>query len=221
MKKLLLLVSIITFFNFTATSCSNDDSPLSYQDTSSESLSESNSIRKRTSQKDLEQKLANDADFIEYGDVLTGFFEMMPNRKKFLENYDEARFIAEKESYFIELSGYTNQEVIETLAKLDYLMANIYQKYPELKYDGTNEAYINTVIENACNIIDAKRGAASRDLAACRACVKKWKPRMIQATILGGVVGSLGGPLAAWGGAVIGFVGAGWGAVDCLEAAGC
>jgi hypothetical protein len=175
----------------------------------------------------LIDELAHDEDFINLGNNFVYFITNMPNRQSFLQNYSEEDFKNNGEKYFLNLTGYKNEDVDTSLAIINDLLYNLYEKYPQLKYNGSNEIFINEVIEAACNKIDDPESAK---IGPCQACVKKWKPRMISATILGGVVGGAAGAFGgggwgavfgAWGGAVIGFVGAGWGLEDCLEAAGC
>lgn len=175
----------------------------------------------------LIDELAKDKEFIDLGNSFVNFIGNIPNKQNFLKNYDEEDFKKGGENYFLNLTGYKNEDIDLSLAIMNDLLYNVYDKYPQLKYDGSNEMFINEVIEAACNKIDDLESAKTNP---CQACVKKWKPRMITATILGGIVGGASGAFGgggwgavfgAWGGAVIGFAGTGWGLQDCLEAAGC
>ncbi|WP_294241034.1 hypothetical protein [Chryseobacterium endophyticum] len=175
----------------------------------------------------LIDELAKDKEFIDLGNSFVNFIGNIPNKQNFLKNYDEEDFKKGGENYFLNLTGYKNEDIDLSLAIMNDLLYNVYDKYPQLKYDGSNEMFINEVIEAACNKIDDLESAKTNP---CQACIKKWKPRMITATILGGIVGGASGAFGgggwgavfgAWGGAVIGFAGTGWGLQDCLEAAGC
>ncbi len=168
-------------------------------------------------EEELVLALSNDSDFIKYGDGLMDLFEKMPSRDTFHSNYNESDFQEQGRTYFDNLSGYTDQELSEKVRELDDMLGIIYERYPQLKFDGSNEEFINRVIENASNEI-AARGVSP----ACRACVKRWKPRMYAATILGAVVGgATGGLNGLLGGATTGFVSTGWALLDCLEDNGC
>ncbi|WP_426477018.1 hypothetical protein ACP3T3_17255 [Chryseobacterium sp. CBSDS_008] len=168
--------------------------------------------------------LSKDEDFIGLGNDLINFISDIPNQDQFLANYKDEDFEAGKEQYFLELTGYTNDQVGYALTNIDKKLTNVLEKYPELRYDGSNGEFIQYIVDEACAKIDNQ--TANRNLAACQACVKKWKPRMIASTIFGAVAGGIlgggaGSLYSGWAGAVIGFASAGWGAVDCLEAAGC
>ena len=163
-------------------------------------------------------RLSQDRNFIEAGNTLLSFYEDMPNRENFHANYTQNDFQNGGEEYFIDLSGYSNTDVVTKLTVMNDLFANLYDEYPQLIYNGQNQVFIESVVEKASAIVEAN---SSRTIPACQACVTKWKPRMYAAAFIGGVVGSIGGWQSAWGGAVIGFTAAGWGAQDCLEAAGC
>ncbi|WP_116789469.1 hypothetical protein [Flavobacterium psychrotrophum] len=105
------------------------------------------------------------------------------------------------------------------MSNLNVHLYKVYEKHPELKFDGANGDYVADVIKIACEKINSSK---KRDLVACNAYVKKWKPRIIENTIFYGLIGGItGGFIGAWGGAVGGFANAGWSLVDCLEAAGC
>lgn len=182
----------------------------------------------------LSEDLSNDRDFIELGDGLVNFISDIPNQEAFLANYNEENFKNGGEEYFLDLTGYKNEDVISSLEIINENRTNILEKYPELRYNGSNGEFIENVISEAYAKIDERQqtSARKRNLAACQACVKKWKPRMVWGTILGGISGGALGGIngggnpwgliwGSWAGAVAGFAGAGWGAVDCLEAAGC
>lgn len=166
----------------------------------------------------LASQIAGDAEFIEYVNVLEDFFMSMPKREIFIDKYRDEEFSKGGESYFLYITGYTDIDIKERLSLMSTLLYNLYQKYPSIKYNGSNYAYIREVIESALSqLYQNNQGKMS-----CKECVKVWHPRMIMATIGGGVIGGAsGGFFGAWGGAVMGFAGAGWGAVDCLSSAGC
>jgi len=173
---------------------------------------------------ELVLKLSADQDFIDYGNSLLSFFNDMPTKANFRANFDPGKFGEGKESYFLQLSGYSSTQVEDRVIKLDNLLRTLTTRYPQLNYDGKNQAFIQSVIEKADAIVEANLAISGKRNPACQACVDKWKPRMITATVFGALAGGLfggGHPYAIWAGAVGGFAGAGWGAVDCLEAAGC
>ncbi|WP_027388551.1 hypothetical protein [Chryseobacterium gregarium] len=224
MKKLFLALSCALSV-FLTNSCGSDNELL---ETHNESLSKSNSQNGTSAkfthltEEELVKKLSTDQDFINYGNTIFSLFENMPHKDNFRINFNKSQFEEEKESYFLEVTGYSDNEVSTSLDKMNSLLAILYDRYPQLQYDGSNQEFIENVIEKADLIVEQNLALAGKGSPACQACVKKWKPRMIAATVIGGVVGGAsGGFFGAWGGAVIGFVGAGWGAVDCLEAAGC
>jgi hypothetical protein len=224
MKKLFLATACILSVFFT-NSCTNDSelnensSQISEKSVSAKGLVSKGGI---LTEDELVKELSTDQDFIDYGTVLLSFFEDMPARQNFRDNYNENDFSTGKENYFLQLSGYTNSDVVNKLNIMNALLSNLYNKYPQLKYDGKNQAFLQEVLEKADAIIESNLQASGKRKPACQACVDKWKPRMYLATIVGGIIGGVtGGWQGAWGGAVIGLAGTGWGAEDCLEAAGC
>lgn len=215
----LLAAAILTVFF----ACSHDleTSTVTPQE---QSLSKTSNLAGRAkSSEELVDLLSRDQDFIGLGNDLINFISDIPNQDAFLANYNEEAFRSGGEAYFLNLTGYTNDQVGASLTRINEKLVNVLDKYPELRYDGKNGEFIENVVNEAYAKIDNQ--TAGRNLAACQACVKKWKPRMVISTIFGAVAGgALGGPAAlysGWAGAVIGFASAGWGAVDCLEAAGC
>ncbi|KAA2222932.1 MULTISPECIES: hypothetical protein [Chryseobacterium] len=221
MKKILTVLTIVSLSLFT--SCSNNDNNVDDNLVSSKTISNNQAAKSdELTEDELVKQLSTDENFIEYGSIIFSLFENMPNKEGFRTNFNQANFESGKEAYFVELTGYSNDEVSESLDKMNDLLATLYDKYPQLKYNGENKEFIERVIGKADFIVEENLALAGKRNPACQACVTKWKPRMIAATVIGGVVGGAsGGFFGAWGGAVIGFVGAGWGAVDCLEAAGC
>lgn len=223
MRKIILsLTFIISLFLTNSCSRENELNENVSNGTVEKGISTNASARfTNLSEEELAIKLSEDANFIESSNVLISFFEDMPNRENFQANYTQNNFQNGGEAYFIELSGYSNTDIVTKLNVLDKLFANLYDEYPQLKYDGKNQIFIESVVEKANAIVEANQANSGKIKPACQACITKWKPRIYAATLIGGIVGSLGGWQGAWGGAVIGFAGAGWGAVDCLEAAGC
>ncbi|MCD9616039.1 MULTISPECIES: hypothetical protein [Chryseobacterium] len=184
----------------------------------------SNVAGRAATSEELIDLLSKDEDFIGLGNDLINFISDIPNQDQFLANYKDADFEAGGEQYFLKLTGYTNDQVGFALTNIDKKLTNVLEKYPELRYDGSNGEFIQYIVDEACAKLDNQ--TTNRNLAACQACVKKWKPRMIVSTIFGAVAGGIlgggaGSLYSGWAGAVIGFASAGWGAVDCLEAAGC
>lgn len=222
MKKAFRILAIVSLSLFT--SCSNNDNNVDDNNVVSSKtiINNQSSVLGDLTEEELIKELSTDQNFIEYGSIIFSLFENMPNKDNFRTNFNQADFEQGKEAYFIQLTGYSNDEVSIALDKMNELLATLYNKYPQLKYNGQNQEFIERVIEKADFIVEENLAMAAKRNPACQACVNKWKPRMIAATVIGGVVGgATGGFFGAWGGAVIGFVGAGWGAVDCLEAAGC
>ncbi|MDR6515605.1 hypothetical protein [Chryseobacterium camelliae] len=221
MKKKLSILTIASLSLFS--SCSNSDTNVDDNIIQSRTISNSQSAKfGDLTEDELVKELSTDQDFIQYGMTIFSLFENMPNKDYFRTNFNQADFEKEKEVYFTQLTGYSNNEVSVALDKMNDLLGALYNKYPQLRYNGENQEFIERVIEKADFIVEQNLASNGKGDPACQACVKKWKPRMIAATVIGGVVGGAsGGFFGAWGGAVIGFVGAGWGAVDCLEAAGC
>jgi hypothetical protein len=220
MKKLLSILTIVSLSLFT--SCSTDNN-IEDNRTSPATISNSQSAKfGQLTEDELVKALSTDQDFIEYGNVLFSLFDNMPNKDNFRTNFSQIDFEKGKEEYFTKITGYSNDEVSVTVNKMNDLLSALYNKYPQLRYNGENQKFIESVIEKADFIVEQNPALSGKGNPACQACVTKWKPRMMAATVIGGVVGGAsGGFFGAWGGAVIGFVGAGWGAVDCLEAAGC
>lgn len=162
------------------------------------------------------EKLSKDSDFIALGEEYVNFFTNMPQKESFVNRYKDEEFKTLGETYFLNITGYQDLQVKTFVNKINDLYFRLYEKFPELKYNGNNEKYISEIITKAI----AYQVSSSR--MTCDQCVKKWKPRMVQLTIVGGIVGfASGGGFGAWGGAVLGFAGAGWALVDCLEDAGC
>lgn len=162
---------------------------------------------------ELVSELSQDQDFIEYGNVLFSLFANMPNRDGFLTNFNQSDVEKGKEvDYFTKLTGYSNEEVSSAVNRMDDLLETLHNRYPQLKYNGGNQEFIERVVAKADFIVAQDRGLTGK--SGCQACVDKWKPRMIAATLFGAAGGGLIGAVAA-------FASTGWGAVDCLEAAGC
>jgi hypothetical protein len=215
----LLAVTILTIFF----ACSHDLETNNVIPQENSISKTSNLAGRAASSEELVDLLSKDQDFKDLGNELINFISDIPNQDEFLANYNEEAFKTGRETYFLNLTGYTNDQVGASLTRINEKLVNVLQKYPELRYDGKNGEFIENVVNEAYERIDNQ--TTGRNLAACQACVKKWKPRMVISTIFGAVAGGiLGGPAAlysGWAGAVIGFASAGWGAVDCLEAAGC
>ncbi len=223
MKKFFSLSVLLTGLLLTVYSCDDVSEPDLVQNEKHSNVLGSVSYAKYSNltEEQLIDSLSNDADFIQVGDELVDFFVNIPNRESFLVNYNEEDFENGKEEYFLNLTGYANEQVVTTLTSIHQKLGNVLEKYPQLRYDGTNEEFINTIIDEAYAKAE-EAGRINTYNSACDDCVKKWKPRMITATIVGGIIGgATGGFIGAWGGAVLGFASTGWSAVDCLEAAGC
>lgn len=224
LKKVGLSLFIFSLFFY---SCNRQDDIYKHEEIIPTTLkSNSSNYSSRISNLDKEElvrQLSKDSDFINLGNSLVDFFEKIPHKSNFIKSYSDEDFRNKGESYFLNLTGYSDIQVREALNNINSSLYNLYQKYPQLKYDGSNLDFINQVIDEASIIVETNYSLMSRrNLAACHACVKKWKPRMIMSTIAGGIIGGATGSLfGAWGGAVLGFASAGWGAQDCLEAAGC
>lgn len=155
---------------------------------------------------DLINRLSTDENFIALGNEVTTFFDDMPQKENFRNNYDESQFVNGGAPYFLNLTGYTNEEVTYSLGNIQNLSLNLTNEYPQLEFDGKNQAFIEEVFAGAIAIIETD--LANRNIAGCRACVKKWKPRMIAATIFGAVAGGIlggGTTYGVWAGTVIGF----------------
>ena len=169
--------------------------------------------------------LSTDEDFIALEFELNQFFEGMPNKDDFHQNYNEATFLSLGESYFLNLSGYSNDEVTNKVMVITELKNTLKNRYAALRTESPENILL--IIEEAW-IKRHQNGPLDPNNDPnvapnpCQQCAKTWRPRMIQATVAGGIVGgATGGVFGGWGGAVLGFVSAGWGAVDCLKAAGC
>ena len=216
----------ITFFGCNQDRVQENTVPISNIKIKENLNSENNSASRynNLTREQLIDSLSKDKDFIELGNNLVAMFENMPNRKNFHTNFNENDFKNGQETYFLNLTGYTNEQVANSVNTIDQNLSNIFKKYPQIQFDGTNNQFIIDIVEEAFLTIDNNNSLSQKNLAACQACVKKWRPRMVWATILGAVAGGLGSGghyYGIWAGAVGGFAGAGWGAVDCLEAAGC
>lgn len=171
------------------------------------------------SKEELIEQLSQDENFIQLGNAMEDFFFEMPQKENFLNNYDEQQFQSSGAQYFLNLSGYTDGQVSSRVVTIHNLLLNLTNDYPELQFNEENEDFVLEVLEGATAIIEASKP----NLPGCRACVKKWKPRMVWSLGLGAIAGGYfgGGYFGAWAGATLGFASAGWGLVDCLEANGC
>lgn len=83
----------------------------------------------------LSEDLSNDRDFIELGDGLVNFISDIPNQEAFLANYNEENFKNGGKEYFLDLTGYKNEDVISSLEIINENRTNILEKYPELRYN--------------------------------------------------------------------------------------
>lgn len=86
----------------------------------------------------------------------------MPNKEGFRTNFNQANFESGKEAYFVELTGYSNDEVSESLDKMNDLLATLYDKYPQLKYNGENKEFIERVIGKADFIVEENLALAGK-----------------------------------------------------------
>ncbi|NRS91365.1 hypothetical protein [Frigoriflavimonas asaccharolytica] len=178
----------------------------------SENTSFSNSARiSNLSKEDLILRLSKDENFIELGDAMEAFFVEMPTKQNFIDNYNDQQFQSQGAEYFLNLSGYTNEEVSSSVFTIQNLSLTLKNNYPELELNGENQEFVLEVFEGANTIIEASKP----NLPGCRACVRKWKPRMQTGMWFATLTGQ------GWVGIVWNFGSTGWSLVDCLEDNGC
>ncbi len=161
MKKFIIAI-IATFLMF----CCNDRNETSSQiETVQEDIMHSFASSARVqglSEEELIEYLSNDEEFIQLGDDLIDFFAYMPKRDEFVLNYNQEHFnnllieennVNESLNYFTTMAGYSRIEYDNFASSVDVRVNNLYDKYPQLVFDGTNQDFIDNVLEGASNNI--------------------------------------------------------------------
>ncbi|GEN76412.1 hypothetical protein [Chryseobacterium hagamense] len=73
----------------------------------------------------LIDELAKDKEFIDLGNSFVNFIGNMPDKQNFFKNYNEEDFKKGGESYFLNLTGYKNDDIDLSLAVINDLLYNI------------------------------------------------------------------------------------------------
>jgi hypothetical protein len=213
MKNLRTIISTLSLVLLTAiVSCSGNDNNEFASNTPSVSKDDSK-VMSRLSGDELTKSLSEDSDFRVLSDMIS-FFENMPNKENYVKNFDKSTLEAQKDdSYFISLSGYSQEEVTNAKTKVNTHMDHILKRFPELReYNATD---LNVIIENASNMYYDTLNLGSK--IKCSTCGKIGRAKMIFYTATGAVTCSPGGLFGSWACGVAGFALAGYEALGCLE----
>lgn len=162
---------------------------------------------------ELISKLVHDENFINFRNDLTRFYDVMPTKNNFSINFDNNVFDEEGTPYLALVSGYTELEIENKINDITSELEILYNRYPQLIYDGTNMEFINNIVNGVSEQTQTNKGA-------CENCIKIHRPRVIQATLVGGASGIPGGPKSVGIRAFFALVHALNDAADCFEAAG-
>lgn len=196
----------------------NESNDLSFNETGKVSTVSSAKFSNLT-EKELVAQLVLDDDFITYGKSLFDFYESMPTKAIFLKDFDVSAWEQEGIPYLAGLTGYTDSEIENRFYKIAGDLKALQDKYPQLVYDGKNEAFINNVIDEASDQLNNSGAWAKNGCAECR---KIHRPRVFASAIIGGATGFLtGGIMGGASGAFTGLIQSLSAAGDCFDAAGC